>query len=434
MPQTLAQTIRGNIETVRKDVLPNIFRVDDQYVTSRLIGKMEKYRITKTQNGLDFRAPLKMQPSGRYSFANYAGGSLGTGGKADIEQLYQTYFPQKLVYQLDFQAIVGTKQSELARYNAWKDSMKEAIELAQRYLDVGFHTIGGSQGVIMQAAGWDGTSVMTAAASNMADLMLIGQTVEIWDTTLTTNRTSGLSGDSLPVVANVAPDQSYVTLGNLGSVSGITGTDKLLLPGQGVTPSGPNGLQYFNDTSTANSVLGLSKTTYPDMAASGFPANGATYQVAFALRCRHQIEQRRGDVSKLIGLMPLAQSAAINLSVSTQATFLRTKPTENMIDPLLQIGDSQPWGGILHIPDLHQARDRVDYVMEGNWGMVYLNDSAPDFYKAPGSNEIFFSPVSTTDGTPLFSSLFAIIWENNWYNVDPGRSAVVTGLQKPAGY
>lgn len=125
----------------------------------------------------------------------------------------------------------------------------------------------------------------------------------------------------------------------------------------------------------------------------------------------------------------------MNLSNVTMSTYQRTDVTQSMIDPLPKMANMQPWAGLPHMTDLHQARNRVDYCDRESWGWVYMSGSEPDFYKQPGSDNIFFSPysVSGSVATPTFATMWALVCEKNYYCVDPRRQGYALA-SVPNGY
>lgn len=427
---------KSAMEKVRDGILPKLYMPEKEgaaWASQVVLRGAENFKITKTPNGTDFRIPLKMQPTGQFGAANYGGGSVGVGGSANIQQLAQTYFAMKMVYQLNYDAIKGTADKELARFNAWKDSMKEGIPLFQRYLDVTWHNIGGSQGIIGVSTAY-AAGVFTMDNINCADLIIEGQGVEIFDTTLGTQRTSAVTPDNLPTVSAVDKTNKTVTVTNLGAITPVAG-DKLLFRGCGSTPAWANGLQYFNDSSTSGNLLGLSRSTYPQVVANQVGNTSTQFSLEAVLLVKHQIRQRRNEIPKLVGLMPQAQESVINLSIVTMSVYQRNEVKESAIDPLPEMATMQPFAGVPHMTDLHQARNRVDYVDRESWGYVYLDGGEPDFYKQPGSDSPFFTPysVSGTVASPTFASLWALTCEKNFYCVDPGRQGYVLA-SVPSGY
>lgn len=427
---------RAAIEKVREGILPNIYMPSREgmvWASQVILRGAENFKITKTLNGLDFRIPLKMRPLGQFGAANYSGGSIGTGGDGDIQQFSQTYFPMKVVYQLNYDTVKGSADKELHRFNAWKDSMKEGIPLFQRCLDVSWHSIGGSQGIVGIVTAVNGTT-LTLDNVNCADLIVEGQGYEIYDSTLVTQRTSAVTPDNLPIASGVDRNNKTVTFTNLGAITPVAG-DRITFRGAGATPTWVNGLQYFNDSSTSGNLLGLSRSTYPQIVANSVGNTSTQFALESVLLLKHQIKQNRGEVPKLVGLMPNAQEAVINLSIVTQSTFMRTEVSQSAIDPLPQMANMQPFAGIPHMNDLHQPRNRVDYVDRESWGYVFLDGASPDFYKQPGSDSIFFAPyvVSGSTATPAFATMWALTCEQNYYCCDARKQGYITA-SVPNGY
>ncbi len=437
MAVAITDLYKSALEVVRTGILPKLYMPEKEgaaWASQIVLRGAESFKITKTPNSTDFRIPLKMQPIGQFGAANYAGGSIGVGGSANIQQFAQTYFPMKMVYQLNEDAIRGTADKDLARFNAWKESMKEGIPLFQRYLDVSWHEIGGATGNIANAGTGTTATSYNLDATNGSDLLIEGQGVEIFDTLGTTWKTSAVSPDNLPTVASLDKTNKTVTLGNLGSITLADG-DKLYFRGVGSTPTWLNALQYFNDSSTSGSLLGLSRSTYPQIIANLVGNTSTQFSLESVLLLKHEIKQRRNEVPKLVGLMPQSQEAVINLSIVTMSEYMRREVNEKAIDPLPEMANMQPFAGIPHMTDLHQPRNRVDYVDRESWGYVYLSGAEPDFYKDPGSDSIFFKPyvVSGSTAAPAFATMWALTCEKNFFCIDPGRQGYILA-SIPTGY
>lgn len=430
MAQTLTQLLNANIETLRQEAMPYLYELST-FFSGKILKGTKAYQITKTTNSLDFRAPLMINPPGKYGAVSLAGGNLGLGSGFDVKHLVQTYFATKLGFQLNYDARMGTKTKGQSVVNAFKETTKAAFPVFQRYDDVSWHSIGGSQGIIGQATAY-ASNVYTMDSEYGADLIVVGQSAEIFDTTLVTQKTSNSTPDSLPTVTAVDKINKTVTFTSLsGLATAAAATDKLLFEGCGATPAWANGLQYFNDNSTSGNLLGLSRSSYPEIVANGVNAAGAL-TVAQGLLLKHRIFKRRGKLpTGLRGSVNVAQQATMLLNANQISEWMRGR-NDKTIDQLPQVEDEIVWCGITHDLDGHQSNKRVDWVNKDVWGRVYLDKEGADFFENMEGKKFFEQRGS--NGGVLACDLFYWLSTQNYYCVDPGSQGYIYNLTVGSGY
>src|ERR1051326_8429979 len=267
MGQSASDIYQINMEVVRKQ-LPALYELNST-AESLLSKNAEKFRISVTPNGNDFRVPLKVAPPASFGTFSMNGGSLGPGNGFTAAQFYQTYFPMSLAVDLNPSAMVATSGgSNLSVVNAWKENMKDAMPSFQRLSDAGFHNIGGNTGLIGTSTALS-TATYTLETSFGANLIQIGMPLEILTGDGATWRTSGVSPDNLPTVSALDKINRTITLTNTGGLT-LTAGDKFYFRGSIAAGSPPtttwlNGLYYFHTTSTSGSTPRPTQTTYDIM-------------------------------------------------------------------------------------------------------------------------------------------------------------------------
>lgn len=434
--QQLTDILNANVETLRKEALPILYQLQKNLAVQRVVADTESYRITKTTNSADFRAPLKTAPAGLYGAVNLDGGNLGLGIGFNVAQLVQTYFPVKMGFQMTYAAVQGSATTEQSKVNVFKETMKDGMPNMARYENISWHNIDGNGGrvgvVTSTTAAGGGTETLTMDPQFGARLFIENQRVEIFSSTLVTQRTSAVTPDNLPYVKSVSYRTRQLVITNLGSIVPAAG-DLLYLPGCGSVPAWADGLYYVDTTATSGLYLGLDRATYPKINTSVI-TSGGTLDPAQILALKQLIEVNTGEIPKeLLGLAPPHQFAIMSKQVQTMQMFLRSQVTQAQIDPLPKMADDGVlFGDVTHYKDLCQAADRIDYCDKSTWGRVYLDKTGADFYEDPLSGDKFFPmTASSTNAGYAAGSLFYLISTMNYYNVSPMHSGLISGLNVP---
>lgn len=435
MAQSVTDVLYVNMEAVRKK-LPELYELNA--TAYGLMSKSaEKFRISKTPNSTDFRAPLKLNPPATFGTFSMAGGSLGTGGGFSTQQFSQTYFPLKLAVTVNLDAIVATSGgAALSVVNAWKENMKDAIPSFQRMADASWHNQGGADATVAISTAIN-TATVTCDTAYAANLVQVGMPLEIISADGNTWRTSSVSPDNLPTVSVVNKGSGTFTLTNLGSIT-PSATDVYKFQGSIAAGSPPtvtwlNGLNYFHTSSTSGTLLGLTKTSY-DIMPNLVNASGSIVP-AHVWQAKAQVRQRRGTIPKTYkGLIHDAQAAAYrNLGLAISEILVSSgnafKTTDvagaDSSDETITIG------GINHLIDVHQGKTRIDWISPNdNWCRVYGQEL--DFYKSPEGKMIFEG--RTSSGTVAASFSFFLTTQENYVCVDPGKEVLIYGLTIPNGF
>ena len=429
MAQSMSDVLNANLQTVRKDVMPQFFELSTT-ASARILKGIEKHQITRTPGSQDFRAPIKVANTAVYGGYNPAGGSLGLGGSFQVQQLLQTYFDSKLGFEVNYDTSSGTQNAGQSVVNALREALKTAPDLYSAYDDKSWHSIGGSQGIVAQGVSLSSLTLTLSSAFG-ADLLLPGMSVNVFDTSLATWRTSAAdAAGTLPTI--VAMDKTGRTATLSGAVSGLAATDKLAFPGVTATPTWMNGLYYVNDGATSGTYLGLNRATYPEVVSNVFNT-GASLSATDGLIVKDRIAKRRLGTNPigLVGLANTSQRAAI-LKLGIAISEWQRGKNDAMIDILPALDSPITYCGSTIILDVHQDNTRIDFVAPKTWGRVYRDKPQPDFY--PNSAGGYMHDKRDTVGGIAAALLFYMVSSHNYYNIDPGSNGAITGLTLPAGY
>lgn len=430
MSQAITDIYKANAETIRKDVLPQMFLMNDT-VSAKILGNIEKHQITKTPNGSDFRAPIETGNRAQFGTASLAGGSLGLGGSFTVEQLVQTYFFLKLGFQINRDASWGTQNSTLSVVDAWKDSIKKAIPLFQNYDDASFFNMTGNQGLIALVTAVSGTTLTfdTAFGSN---LLFPGQVFEAYNSSLV-QQTAVATVDNLPYIASQDPVVRTAVVANVPGGWTPTVGDYLAFQGAGSTPTWLNGLYYVNDNSTSGTYLGANRATVPRLVSNGYNMNGSLTPQAVML-IKHRIYLQFGKLPKTLkGIMNVGNQATILNSGLNISTWFRNGGKREKMPDLLPMEDDQiDLVGIPSYLSPHANQTRFDIVNSADWGRVWFGPKKVDFYTDKNGDPYF--ELRGTNGAPATADLFYLCAAYNYYNVRPAGAGYVYGTVLPAGY
>jgi hypothetical protein len=426
--------LNATIEKVRK-VLPEAYEAAGKGVLYGLMQKAPAEKITKTTNGLDFRIPMKMQRAGVFGKANLAGGSLMTGSKTNIKQMYQTYFTTQLAFELNMEDVLTTQNQELAIVNAFNDAMKEAPTTYIHYLDIGLHAIGAAQGLVALStsvtSGGGGTETVTCDSEYAANLVTEGMRLEIYSNDLGTHRTAAVP-DDLPYVSTVDKTAGTFVITNLGAIIPQS-TDYYALPGVGTVPAWVNGLNYFHTTATTGNLLGLSRVTYKALLPNKVNASSGALVPDHIWQLQQQIRQRNGNapLPKLTGLLHDAQAYQIG-QLGLAISGWQRGASDKMIDVAPAIGDTVPLAGINFMKDVHASKTKVHLLDLSEWGRVELFPK--DFFKVPGDGTYIHLKRAATTAAATFAIQFWMIASENYYCAKQSTGGFIHSLAIPSGH
>ncbi len=271
-----------------------------------------------------------------------------------------------------------------------------------------------------------------------ANLITPLQVVEVIGSDLT-NKTlaATVSPDTLPYVSAVDYINRTVTIANTAGLTAGNAPasgDYLAFQGVGATPTWMNGLYYVNDSSTSGTYLGLTRSTSPQIVATNYAANG-TLTPQMGILMKHRITLRYGKLpTTLIGIMNVAQHAAIlNQGINISTWFRNSSAQAKAIDIAPAVEDVVDFCGVPTHLSTHQSQSRIDYVNKADWGRVWFgNTNQWDFWTDDQGKKVF--TLNSSNGAPAASELFYMWASYNYYNVNPGAGGYISGLTLPTGY
>jgi hypothetical protein len=418
--QANANVIALQLEKVR-DKVPLLYERDDILLTMiQQRGDVEKI------SSRNMRLPLQVNPGGKAGSYNADGGDLGRGsGTAyDVAQVSPIFF--RFAIEITKLVEYATNGKERAVENAAKREVANGMRQFRAFLDKLSQTAGnGVLGTISNVAG----STFTMTVPSGAALVYPGQVIQIYDTTLTTNRNIAASVTTTVLSADpISSQQIIVDNVPTGTIAG----DVIVHDGlSGAQPVSLYGVKYHQNSATTGTWLNLNRATYPiQLATPRVNAGNAALTPANVRLAINKVRKSLGinHLSKLIAYMAVEQEHAWeNLGITVSQIIKEGGSGGNDLD-LLFTG-RKTMSGVPIKSSVNADQTRVDFLDLSHWGRAVLKDI--DFYEVNG-NTVF--PIYGASGGIAASYIFYFDTAFQIWSDSPRSGAYIDTLARPSGY
>jgi len=411
------QTIALQLEKVR-DKVPLLYERDDVLLTMiQQRGDVEKV------SSRNMRLPLQLIPGGKAGSYNADGGDLGRGSGTsyDVAQVSPIFF--RFAVEISKLVEYATNAKEKAIENAVKREVANGMKQFRSFLDKLIQT--GGNGVLGTVSSFSSTT-WTMATPPGAALVYPGQTVQLYDSTLTTNRGTAnvVSADPISATQTIVVDVNP---------TGITNGDLMVHDGlSGAQPVSLYGIQYHQNNATTGTWLNLNRATYPQQLAT--PRVNAANSALVPGYVRLAINKVRkslgiGQLGKLIAYTSVEQEHAWeNLGITISQVIKETgRDTANDLD--LLFSGRKTMSGVPIKSSINASQTRVDFLDLSHWGRAVIKDI--DFFEV-GGNTVF--PIYGASGG--ISAAFIFYFDTGFqvWNDSPRSGAYIDTLARPSGY
>ncbi|HEX9222280.1 MAG TPA: hypothetical protein VF860_03025, partial [Candidatus Acidoferrales bacterium] len=285
------------LEKVR-DKVPLLYERDDILHTMiQQRGDVEKI------SSRAMRLPLQVNPGGKAGSYNADGGDLGRGSGTlyDVATVSPIFF--RFAIEITKLVEYATNSREKAVENAAKREVANGMKQFRAFLDKLMQTAG--NGVLGTISSVSGTT-LTMAVPFGAALVYVGQTIQVYDTTLTTNRGTANVTAADPISAQTITVDALPT----GTVAG----DVIVHDGlSGAQPVSLFGVKYHQNNATTGTWLNLNRATYPvQLATPRVNAGNAALSPGNVRLAINKVRKALGinHVGKLIAYMAVEQEHA----------------------------------------------------------------------------------------------------------------------------
>ena len=204
--QNNAQTIALQLEKVR-DKVPLLYERDDV-----LLSMIQQRGDVEKVSSRNMRLPLQVIPGGKAGSYNADGGDLGRGSGTsyDVAQVSPIFF--RFAVEISKLVEYASNAREKAIENAAKREVANGMKQFRAFLDKVIQTAGnGVLGTISAIS----SNTFTMTVPTGAALVYVGQTIQIYDPTLTTNRNVAASVVSNVTAADPISSTQTITVDNV---------------------------------------------------------------------------------------------------------------------------------------------------------------------------------------------------------------------------
>lgn len=422
MPPMIESQVTGlEVERIAKSgALPKMFDLEDTWY-----GMVEKSSAAQPVSNRAMRVPLKLRPGGRFGHFNPDNGDMGIGDGPTYDKAVVTVAHLKYAIQWTKLVEWSTDSDRKAVVNAYQDMLAGAMPEFRRAVNALCMT--GGNGVLATV-----TSVATSAGNDTVTcttdgfgvkLLRYGQPINVYDATLTTNRTA--AGE---VVINQGPDLAAKTY-RAPSVVGIQAGDKIVVSGvSGSSPVSLLGVPYHNTNASTGTWLGFDRSLTPEIRSNRVNAAGGL-ALPFPRLAMNRVGDRIGrkEVGKGIkAFMHPCQKQAYEALGQLVSIIQKTAKDENLD---LYFGDGMQMAGAPIEDQFMWDKTRIDFMPMSLWGRAEMH--AAGYYDV-GGRKIF--ELRGPSGGVQTSQIQYITVSFNLFNQNPAGMSYIDGLTVPSGY
>jgi len=401
-------------------VIPKVrvlFDRDDKFYAN--IKKRDVEKISHRQ----MRVPLELRPGGSFQYFNPDGGDLGRGGGPTFDKavLNCVFLSENIEYTKLTQW--ATDDARKAIVNSVRRLTATALDEMRRQLDSQMMQVGdGVIGVVTTYA----AGVITLTTDGFgARLMRFGQTVSIWDATLTTQR--GGAGFTT-TITQWDVENKTITVAPL--VAGTVPTDKIVTAGLAAPASLPGlfGVPYHHSNASAGTWLGFSRSTTPEIRANRVNAGGAGLTLPLPRLAINKIGNRVGidnNFNPTAWLHPCQMQAYEEIGQLVSIIQKTTK--EEGLN--MYFGNNMQLAGASMKASYNWDKTRIDFIVDEVWGRGEILPIG--FYTTDG-RKIF--EIRGASGGVAAAEIFYMVVGMQTFVSNPAACSYIDTLAVPVGY
>ncbi len=412
-----SQTVALQLEKVR-DKVPLLYERDDI-----LLAMIQQRGDVEKVSSRNMRLPLQINPGGKAGSYNADGGDLGRGSGTsyDVAQVTPMFF--KFGIEITKLVEYATNSNEKAIENAAKREVANGMKQFRAFLDKLMQTTGnGVLGTISSISG----STFTMAVPNGAALVYVGQTIQVYDTTLTTNRGTANVTAADPISASQTITVDAVPAGTVA-------TDVIVHDGlSGASPTSLFGIKYHQNNATTGTWLNLNRATYPvQLATPRVNAGNAALVPANVRLALNKVRKALGinQLGKLIAYTSVEQEHAWENLGITISQVIKEGGGGRANDLDLLFTGQKSMSGVHIKSSINADQTRVDFLDLSHWGRAVMKDI--DYYEV-GGQTVF--PIYGASGGLSAAYIFYFDTGFQLWNDSPRSGSYVDALARPSGY
>jgi len=399
-------------------VIPKIrvlFERDDKFYA------FIKKRPVEVISSRQMRVPLELRPGGSFQYFDPNGGDLGRGGGPtwDKAVVSAVFVSENIEYTKLTQW--STDNDRKAITNAVRRLTASALDELRRQIDAQLMQPGTGQiGTIDAVATSGGVDTYTLANDFGARLVRYGQTVQVFDATLTTLRGKGeiTLWDTENGIIEVTP-----------AVAGAIATDVLVTDGITSPNSLPAlyGVPYHHSNASTGTWLGFNRATTPEIRSNRVNGNNSALSLPLPRLAINKIGNRVGidNNFKPTAWMHPAQKQAYE-NIGQAVIFIQKQNKQEGLDMYF---DKMQMAGADVRESYNWNKKRIDFVSDEVWGRAEILPIG--FYMTDG-RRIF--EIRSSSGGVATSDIFYMVNGMQTFVNNPAATAYIEPLAIPAGY
>lgn len=403
-------------------VLPKVrtlFERDDTFYAH--IKKAPVEKISARQ----MRIPLELRPGGSFQYFNPNGGDLGRGGGPtwDKAVVNAVFVSENIEYTKLTEW--STDDSRKAITNAVRRLTAGALDELKRQLDSQLMQAGnGVIGTVSAVSTSGGVDTYTLGTDGFgARLIRYGQTIQLFDSTLSTLRGSGVVTfyDSENKQIGVTPAIANAAITDLIVTSGID--SPLSLPAI-------YGVPYHHSNASTGSWLGFSRASNPEIRSNRVNAAGSGLTLPLPRLALTKIGNRLGinNTFKPTAWMHPAQMAAYEeIGQLVQIIDRGTSGKDSGLN--MYFGGKMVMAGADVKASYNWNQKRIDFIVDSVWGRAEMLPIG--FYTTDG-RKIF--EIRGASGGVATADIFYMVWGGQYFVNNPAATSYIDNLAVPAGY
>lgn len=418
MAQTESQVAALELEKVLPKI-SKLFESDDFFFAN--IKKRPAEKISNRQ----MRVPLELRPGGDFGYFSPDGGDLGRGGGPTYDKavLNCVFVNEAIEYTKLVQW--STDDSRKAITDGVRRLVAGALDELRRQIDAQL-TFGdgtGTVGTISAVSSAGGVDTYTLDSDGFgARLVRFGQTVQVFDSTLTTLRGSGTI---------TTWDVENKQIGVTPAVAGAIATDKLVVKGISSPASLPAlyGVYYHHSNASSGTWLGLSRSATPEIRSNRVNAGGSALSLPLPRLAMNKVGNRVGRDNRF---RPTAWThpAQVQAYEEIGQLVIMINKTGGKNDNLdMYFNGSMQMAGATLKEHFNWNPTRIDFVVDEVWGRAEILPIG--FYKTDGRN-IF--ELRGPSGGVATADIFYMVNGMQTFVTNPAATAYIDNLAVPTGY
>jgi hypothetical protein len=417
-----AQSIALQLEKVR-DKVPLLYERDDV-----LLSMIQQRGDVEKVSSRNMRLPLQVNPGGKAGSYNADGGDLGrgSGSQYDVAQVSPIFF--RFAVEITKLVEYASNARDKAIENAAKREVANGMKQFRSFLDKVIQTAGnGVLGTISAIS----SSTFTMTVPSGAALVYVGQTIQIYDPTLTTNR--NVAGSVVSTVTAADPISSTQTITVDNVPSGTSVNDLIVHDGlTGASPVSLYGIKYHQNNASTGTWLNLNRATYPQqLATPRVNAANSALVPGYVRLAINKVRKALGinQLGKLIAYTSVEQEHAWENLGITISQVIKEGAGGRANDLDLLFSGKKTMSGVPIKSSVNADQTRVDFLDLSHWGRAIMKDI--DFFEI-GSQTVF--PIYGTSGG--ISAAFIFYFDTGFqvWNDSPRSGSYVDSLARPSGY